>query len=77
MVKVNRIYDAKTGFSNDSIFAKIMITYVRKEKLGCIGDEGIRREGCKSLEEFKLMWNDIYGTWDDNAEVFVIGFRVV
>jgi len=77
MVKVNGIYDAKINFRNDRAFAKIKITYVRREKLGSIDNDGVRKEGCKSLEEFKKTWTDIYGKWDDETEVFVIGFSVV
>jgi hypothetical protein len=77
MVKVNGIYDAKTNFRNDSAFAKIKITYVRRERLGSMDNDGVRREGCSSLEEFKKIWIDIYGKWDDEAEVFVIGFSVI
>lgn len=77
MVKVNKIYDARTDFRNKSIFARIKIMYVRKEKLGSISDDGIRKEGCGSMEEFKKIWIDIYGGWDPDTEVFVIGFHVI
>jgi hypothetical protein len=77
LVKANKLYDARTDFHNKSIFATIKITYVRKEKLGSINDDGIRREGCTSIEEFRKIWIDIYGRWDPDTEVFVIGFRVI
>lgn len=77
MVRVNGVYDAKTNFRNESTFARIRITYVRRERLGSINIDGVRKEGCKSLEEFKKIWTDIYGNWDDDTQVFVIGFCTV
>jgi len=77
LVKVGRTYRAKTNFRNDSAFATIMITYIRKEKLGSIDSNGVRKEGCQSLKDFKLIWMDIHGSWQPDIEVFVIGFRRV
>ena len=48
MVRVNGVYDAKTNFRNESTFARIRITYVRRERLGSINIDGVRKEGCKS-----------------------------
>jgi hypothetical protein len=77
MVKVNGVYDAQTNFSNRSTFAKIRITYVRRERLGNINGDDLRKEGCSSIEEFMKIWGDIYGTWDADVRVFVIGFVLV
>ncbi len=77
MVRVNGVYNAKTDFHNKSTFARIKITYVRRERLGSISTDGVRKEGCNSIEEFRKIWVDIYGRWDPDMEVFVIGFRVV
>jgi hypothetical protein len=76
-VKVGGTYKAQTSFRNDSAFATIMITYVRKEKLGSIDNNGVRKEGCQSLKDFKRIWIDIHGSWQPDTEVFVVGFRCV
>lgn len=76
-VKVGVTYKAKTNFGKNSAFATIMITYIRKERLGSIDDDGVRKEGCRSLDEFKQIWVDSYGSWQPNVQVFAIGFRLV
>lgn len=77
MVRVGKVYDASTDFRKKSVFARIVITYVRKEKLGSIDENGIRKEGCSSIQEFRTFWTDSYGSWDPDAEVYVIGFRLL
>jgi len=58
-------------------FTKIKIIYIKSEKLGAIDGYGIKKEGCRSLDEFKKIWIDSYGSWQPSAEVFVIGFQVI
>jgi len=77
LVKVGGTYKAKTNFRNSSAFATIMITYIRKERLGNIDAYGVEKEGCKSFDEFKQNWMDSYSSWQPDAQVFVIGFRLV
>lgn len=76
MVRAGNTYGARSAYNADA-FATLKILYVRREKLGSIDSEGIRREGCETLEEFKRIWADAYGSWDPDAEVFVIGFSIV
>jgi hypothetical protein len=77
LVKTGNNYQAKTNFRNDSEFATIKIAYVRRERLGSIRSEGLKKEGCRSLNEFKRIWIDSYGSWQPNTHVFVIGFKLV
>lgn len=77
LVKVDSAYSARTNFRKNSVFATIKITYIKRERLGAINYNGIKKEGCRSLEEFKKIWIDIYGSWQPSAEVFVIGFQVI
>ncbi len=77
LVKVGGSYKAKTSFRSNSTFATISITYIRIERLGSIDSDGVKREGCKSLDEFKRIWIDSYGSWQPDAQVFVIGFQLV
>jgi len=77
LVKVGSAYKAKTNLANNSTFATIMIAYIRKERLGSIDNDGVEKEGCKSLDAFKQIWIDSYGSWQPDAQVFVIGFQLV
>ena len=77
LVKVGGVYKARTNFGNSSTFATIKIIYIKSEKLGAIDGYGIKKEGCRSLDEFKKIWIDSYGSWQPSAEVFVIGFQVI
>ncbi len=77
LVKVGGVYKAKVGYGRNSVFGNIKITYVRRERLGNIDPGGVRREGCTSLDEFKQIWIDAYGSWEPGAEVYVIGFQLV
>jgi hypothetical protein len=77
LVKVGGTYKAKTNFRNSSTFATITITYIRKERLGNIDADSVRKEGCQSLDEFKQIWIDSYGSWQPDAQVFVIGFQLI
>lgn len=77
MVKEGKIYKARTNYSNNSIFALIKITYVRREKLGNTDEIDATREGYNSLSEFIKEWSKIYGSWDPDLTVYVIGFKVI
>lgn len=77
LVKVGATYRVKTGYGSESGFGTIRITYIRKERLGSIDPEGVKREGCRSLDEFKKIWIDSYSSWEPSAEVYVIGFQLV
>ncbi|MFQ5920460.1 MAG: ASCH domain-containing protein [Nitrososphaerales archaeon] len=76
-LSVGSRYKVRTGCSNESVFGTITVTYIRREKLGSIDTAGVRREGCRKLDEFKRIWTDSYGSWQPDAEVYVIGFRLV
>jgi hypothetical protein len=77
LVKVGSNYKAKTNFRNNSAFATIRIAYIRRESLGSIDNDGVKKEGCRSLNEFKRIWMDSYGSWQPDVQVFVIGFKLV
>jgi len=77
LVKVGSNYKAKTNFRSNSAFATIKIAYVRREKLGNINSNDVKKEGCRSLNEFKRIWIDSHGSWQPDTQVFVIGFQLV
>jgi hypothetical protein len=73
---VGRVYAIK-----DRWFSKaqgyILITRKFKQKLGEISPEDIRKEGYKSLEEFRRAWEEIHGpeSWQPNLTVTVYEFK--
>jgi len=77
LVKVGSNYKAKTNFRSNSAFATIKIAYIRREKLGNVNSDDAKKEGCRSLNEFKRIWIDSHGSWQPDTQVFVIGFRLV
>jgi len=77
LVKVGSNYKAKTNFRSNSAFATIKIAYIRREKLGKVDSGDVKKEGCRSLNEFKRIWIDSYGSWQPDTQVFVIGFQLV
>jgi hypothetical protein len=77
LVKVGSNYKAKTNFRSNSAFAIIKIAYIRREKLGNVNSNDAKKEGCRSLNEFKRIWIDSHGSWQPDTQVFVIGFQLV
>ena len=77
LVKVGSNYKAKTNFRSNSAFATIKIAYIRREKLGTVNSDDAKKEGCRSLNEFKRIWIDSHGSWQPDTQVFVIGFQLV
>jgi len=74
--KVGSIHRAKTVLFSRQYFALIRITEVRRERLGDISIEDIHREGYQTLAGFKAEWIRINGSWDPDAEVFVVSFEL-
>ena len=56
--------------------ARIIITDRRQEKLGDITQEDARKEGFKNLEEFREVWEEIYGDWQPTQIVTVYDFAL-
>jgi ParB-like chromosome segregation protein Spo0J len=58
-------------------FADLRITSVERKKLKYFDKEDAEREGHRTLEEFKQIWRETYGEWDENELVYVIHFEKV
>jgi ParB family chromosome partitioning protein len=56
-------------------YADIEITNVSRKKLGDFTEEDAKREGGYTLEEFKKVWENLYGTWNPEEYVYVIQFE--
>ncbi len=77
MVRENCIYKARTDYSNKSVFALLQIIYIKRELLNNISEDDIKKEGYDSIINFKREWIKLYGSWDSNTLVYVIGFKVI
>jgi len=76
-VKVGNIYKAKTNLYSKQHFALLKITGLRKEKLGEISPEDVKKEGYATLGDFIQAWKQIHGFWGPELEVYVIDFEVI
>jgi len=57
--------------------ADFRVTSIERKKLGEFTSEDAKREGGYSLEQFKEVWKEIHGEWDDNEWVYAIRFERV
>jgi len=55
----------------------IMITRVRKQRLGDITAEEAQAEGGYTIEEFKEVWRRISGAWDPNEVIVIYEFKIL
>jgi hypothetical protein len=76
MAKVGSIHKAKTALFSKNYFASIIITGLRKEKLGAIIIEDAMREGYDDLVSYKEAWKKINGHWEPNSVVSVVSFEL-
>ena len=82
-VKVGKNYQCRTSryakTPEDSPYIKI--TAMRKERLGEITEDAVRKEGFKpdgtQLEKFWALWVKLHGSWNPDQEVYVVDFEVV
>lgn len=56
-------------------FADLRITSVERKKLKYFDEEDAEREGYGTMEEFRRMWHETYGEWDENELVYVVHFE--
>jgi len=56
-------------------FADLRISSVERKKLKYFDEEDAEREGYPTMREFRKMWQDAYGEWDENQLVYVIHFE--
>jgi len=75
-IKPGSVHQVRTSFFSPPV-CHILITDVRRERLGDIGEEDVWREGVGSMHEFACTWIDINGSWDPDAEVYVVDFARV
>jgi hypothetical protein len=76
MAKVGSIHKAKTALFSKDYFASIIITGLRREKLGAITIEDAMREGYDDLVSYREGWKKINGSWEPNSVVYVVSFEL-
>lgn len=73
-VKVGAIIHASVW---EPHFVDLRVTSIERKRLKDFDEEDARREGGYTLEEFKKVWKEIHGEWNDDAFVYVIHFEKV
>jgi ParB family chromosome partitioning protein len=56
-------------------FADLRISSVERKKLKYFDGEDVEREGYSTMKEFRKMWQEVHGEWDENELVYVIYFE--
>lgn len=55
-------------------FAELRISSIERKRLADFTEEDAQREGGYTLEQFKEVWKNLHGEWNENNSVFVIQF---
>jgi ParB family chromosome partitioning protein len=55
----------------------LRITSIERKRLRYFDEEDAKREGGYKLEEFKKIWKETRGEWDENQLVYIIHFEKV
>lgn len=71
--KPGKAYAAQPGRGKPASL-RITIVAVRREKLGAISEKDAKREGYRTVYEFKQTWKELHGTWTPDLDVWVITF---
>lgn len=72
-IKPNKVYPLKIGFKY--LQGMIKIKKVYHQRLGDMRREDIAKEGFATLEDFKRDWIEIYHSWDEDMNVWVVEFE--
>jgi hypothetical protein len=76
MARVGSIHKAKTKLFSKNYFASIIITDLRREKLGAITIEDAMKEGYDDLQSYREAWRKNNGYWEPNTNVYVVSFEL-
>ncbi|MBE0512964.1 ParB/RepB/Spo0J family partition protein [Candidatus Bathyarchaeota archaeon] len=58
-------------------FADLRITMIERKRLRYFDEEDAKKEGGYTLEQFKRVWKEIHGEWNEDQFVYVIHFEKV
>jgi hypothetical protein len=76
MAKVGSIHKAKTRLFSKDYFAFVIITDLRRERLGDITIEDAMKEGYDDLHCYIENWIKNIGYWEPNTTVYVVSFEL-
>lgn len=76
-VLIGSIQQAKTEMISKYFFARLRVLAVYQERLGDMTEPDAYEEGGYSLDEYKEVFTQINGFWDDNLIVYVVKFEVL
>jgi hypothetical protein len=76
-VKVGSVHIAQTGGFGKGAkqFARLLITGVRRERLGDITEADAKAEGYPTVSDYKNIFASIYGRWTPDEMVWVVDFE--
>ena len=77
MAKVGGEYKVKKTMLSKEYYATIKCTTLFRQRLGDMTEQDAQAEGGYTLKEYKQVFKDIYGFWDDNKVLYVIRFEYV
>lgn len=61
---------------SSSVFCRVEILSVDRERLGDITDAGVRAEGYETMQNYYAAWERINGRIDLDEKVWVVKFRL-
>jgi len=76
ILKVGRVYRIQRSWYEWTDI-RIPITRAFQQRLGDITEEEALKEGGYTVEEFRRIWEEINGRWNDNEVVWVYEFKRV
>jgi len=74
---IGAIHMCKTSFKKGADFAHVKILDAREELLGDMTLEDAHAEGYESIEDYKRVFIEIYGAWNDEMPVWVVDYKLV
>ena len=76
-VKIGRIYPIMRNYRNkhNQDDGYILIKKLWQQRLGDITEQEAQAEGGYTLNEYKQIWIDINGSWNDDKIVWVVDFE--
>lgn len=57
--------------------AELRISSIERKKLKYFDDEDAKREGGYTLQQFRKMWKEAHGEWDEEQLVYIVHFEKV
>ncbi len=76
-IKPGSVHLAKTEMISKQFFARLRVLEVYQERLGDMTEQDAWEEGGYTLDEYREIFQRIYGFWDDNRIVLTVKFEII